>query len=83
LPQPNDSSGRDEIRLTLREREILSALASGATNHEIARRLVISEHTVKNHVKRVLAKLHLHSRRDAARYAHQHGLDPPYNDFSK
>jgi DNA-binding NarL/FixJ family response regulator len=74
LPAPDEAEAADEVRLTSREKEILSALASGATNHEIAERLVISEHTVKNHVKRVLAKLHLHSRRDAARYARQRGF---------
>ena len=79
LPPPNDINEQREIQLTFREKEILSAMASGATNHEIAQRLVISEHTVKNHVKRVLAKLHLHSRRDAARYARQHGLISPRN----
>ena len=72
LPQLDDE--QIELQLTSREKEILSALASGATNHEIAARLVISEYTVKNHVKHVLAKLHLHSRRDAARYARRHGL---------
>ena len=80
LPQLDDDQA--ELRLTSREKEILSALASGATNHEIAARLVISEYTVKNHVKRVLAKLQLHSRRDAARYARRHGLAPPSSESS-
>lgn len=80
LPSPEDSDASTLIQLTSREIEIIRAVASGATNHEIAERLVISEYTVKNHVKRVLAKLHLHSRRDAARYARRHGLVPPSFD---
>ena len=60
--------------LTSREIEVLRELVDGASNQEIARRLVISENTVKNHVRNVLVKLHLHSRRQAADYARRHGL---------
>ncbi|QRE82636.1 GAF domain-containing protein [Rhodococcus ruber] len=52
--------------LTPREREILSHLATGATNSQIARALVISEGTVKSHVKAVLKKLHAPTRAAAA-----------------
>lgn len=52
--------------LTFREREILSHLATGATNSQIARALVISEGTVKSHVKAVLKKLHAPTRAAAA-----------------
>ena len=62
LPSPEDPNTSTAIQLTTREIEIIRAVAGGATNHEIAERLLISEHTVKNHLKRVLAKLHLHSR---------------------
>ncbi|MDV7354812.1 helix-turn-helix transcriptional regulator [Rhodococcus oxybenzonivorans] len=48
--------------LTVREREILSHLATGATNNQIAQALVISEGTVKSHVKTVLKKLHAPTR---------------------
>ncbi|QSE80217.1 helix-turn-helix transcriptional regulator [Rhodococcus koreensis] len=48
--------------LTVREREILSHLATGATNNQIAQALVISEGTVKSHVKAVLKKLHAPTR---------------------
>ncbi len=61
--------------LTSREVEVLRELANGASNQEIAKRLVISENTVKNHVRNVLAKLH--SRREAADYARRHGLTSP------
>jgi two-component system nitrate/nitrite response regulator NarL len=60
--------------LTGRELEVLRELANGASNQEIAERLVISENTVKNHVRNLLAKLHFHSRREAADYARRRGL---------
>lgn len=44
-------------RLTPREREVLQLMAGGLTNQEIARRLFISEHTVKNHVSNIYRKL--------------------------
>lgn len=52
--------------LSAREREVLELIAEGAPNREIAERLVLSEHTVKNHVKAVLAKLRVRSRTAAA-----------------
>jgi DNA-binding NarL/FixJ family response regulator len=69
LPQSPDTSP-----LTARELEIVQELANGATNREIADKFVISENTVKNHVRNVLSKLHLHSRRDIADYAKSRGL---------
>lgn len=66
--------------LTAREVEIVRAIAQGASNRDIARQLFISENTVKNHVRNVLSKLRLRSRRDVADYARAHGLaplDPP------
>ncbi len=60
--------------LTSREIEVVSALAQGATNREIARRFVISENTVKNHIRNVLAKLQLRNRREIVNYARRHGL---------
>lgn len=56
-------------RLSARELEVLKAIAQGRTNRDIATLLHISEHTVKNHVRNILAKLHLHSRVEAALYA--------------
>ena len=52
--------------LTAREREVLSELTAGASNREIARRLTIAENTAKNHVRAILIKLGVHSRREAA-----------------
>lgn len=69
--------GRERIEmgeLTLRELEVLRELAVGASNREIAERLVIAENTVKNHVRSILAKLNLRNRREATRYAHNQGL---------
>jgi two-component system, NarL family, nitrate/nitrite response regulator NarL len=60
--------------LTPREREILGQVAEGATNKQIAERLVIAENTVKNHMKNVLEKLHLQNRVQLAAYAVRHGL---------
>jgi DNA-binding CsgD family transcriptional regulator len=55
--------------LSAREQEVLDLMASGATNNQIARELVLSEGTVKSHVKRILRKLRVDSRAAAvARY---------------
>ena len=56
-------------RLTEREVEVLELVAQGMGNREIAGELFISENTVKNHVRNILEKLHLHSRMEAVVYA--------------
>jgi DNA-binding NarL/FixJ family response regulator len=56
-------------RLTDRELEVLKLVAQGMSNREIAGQLFISENTVKNHVRNILEKLHLHSRMEAVVYA--------------
>jgi DNA-binding NarL/FixJ family response regulator len=55
--------------LTTRELEVLKLVAKGMSNREIADALYISENTVKNHVRNILEKLHLHSRMEAVIYA--------------
>jgi len=55
--------------LTDRELEVLRYAADGLTNRQIGRRLQISENTVKNHIRNILEKLHLHSRMEAVLYA--------------
>jgi DNA-binding NarL/FixJ family response regulator len=62
--------------LTGREREVVVAVAQGLSNAEIGRRLFMSEATVKAHVSRVLAKLGLSNRVQAAILAHDAGLLP-------
>jgi len=56
-------------RLTERELEVLKLVAKGMSNRDIAGELYISENTVKNHVRNILEKLHLHSRMEAVVYA--------------
>ena len=56
-------------RLTEREMEVLRLVAKGLNNRDIAKELFISGNTVKNHVRNILEKLHLHSRMEAVVYA--------------
>ena len=60
--------------LSDREREVLVLLAQGASNRDIADRLVISEGTVKNHVSSILGKLQAENRTQAAELARRYGL---------
>lgn len=60
--------------LTDREREVLSLIADGRSNREIARALVLSEKTVKTHVSNILMKLDLADRTQAALWAVRHGI---------
>jgi DNA-binding NarL/FixJ family response regulator len=71
---PRHESASD---LTARELEVLELVADRLSNKEIAARLVISEHTVKNHLKNILGKLHLRSRREAADYGLARGWVRP------
>jgi DNA-binding NarL/FixJ family response regulator len=61
-------------RLTAREAEVLSLIAAGMSNADIARRLFISRRTAEHHAASILAKLDLHSRAEAAAYAVREGL---------
>lgn len=63
-----------EVTLTHREIDVLRAVATGLSNHDIANHLFITENTVKYHVHSILEKLKLSSRKEAAAYARKHGL---------
>ena len=69
--------GESSQDLTARELEVLELVSDRLSNKEIAARLVISEHTVKNHLKNILSKLHLRSRRQAADYGLARGWVRP------
>lgn len=60
--------------LTEREAEVLTLIARGRSNGEIAKELYVAEATVKTHVNRILAKTGARDRTQAAAYAHEHGL---------
>lgn len=60
--------------LTRREIEVLGLVAHGHTNQSIARELVITEHTVKAHMAKILSKLGLENRVQLATYATEHGI---------
>ena len=64
----------DPFGLTPRERDVLVLVAAGATNREIGERLHMAEKTASVHVSRILAKLNVRSRTEAAGVAHRQGL---------
>jgi ATP/maltotriose-dependent transcriptional regulator MalT len=66
----------DPFGLTARERDVLALVAGGATNREIGERLHMAEKTASVHVSRILAKLNVRSRTEAAAVAHRQGLVP-------
>lgn len=72
------STEEGTVGLTSREQEVLSLVAEGATDKEIAETLCVSLHTVKSHMRNILAKLHVGSRYEAARYARREGLITPH-----
>ncbi|MFI7587051.1 response regulator [Spongisporangium articulatum] len=74
LPQLRRSESSGSERLTAREREILNLLAEGLTNAEIAERLVVSVHTIRNHVLNLSAKLGAHSKLEALSIGLRMGL---------
>ena len=73
IARPADLQPAPEA-LTARELEVLRSIAQGLSNQEIADQLMVSEPTVRAHVSRILGKLHLASRTQAALYAVREGL---------
>ncbi len=70
----HDKSKSEESNLTAREVEVLELIAEGMINKEIAKRLYISEKTVKNHVSNIFRKLNVSDRTQAAIYAFKHNM---------
>ena len=61
----------EAVRMTPRELQVISLIAEGLSNKEIAGRMHIATHTVKSHVRNVMEKLTLHTRLQIAAYAHR------------
>jgi DNA-binding NarL/FixJ family response regulator len=73
-PGPTPAPPGPPLSLSSRERQVLALLARGCDNAEIGRKLFVSPSTVKHHVSRVLGKLGVENRHQAAVYAIRHGL---------
>ena len=73
-PQPSPAPVSLPDELTPREAEVLSLIATGLSNGEIASTLVVSEATVKTHINHVFAKIGARDRAQAVHYAYTHGL---------
>jgi ATP/maltotriose-dependent transcriptional regulator MalT len=77
---PSEQSTAERIGLTARELEVLRLVAAGRTNKEIAGELFISDKTASVHVSRILSKLDVRGRVEAASLAHRLGLTEPGAD---
>jgi DNA-binding CsgD family transcriptional regulator/tetratricopeptide (TPR) repeat protein len=75
--EPVDATPQDPFGLTPREREVLALIAQGATNRQIGAALFMAEKTASVHVSRILAKLGVASRTQAAAVAHRQGWVSP------
>lgn len=73
-PAPCLPDDEELVDLTRRELETLTIAMRGASDKEIAEALCISIHTVKSHMRNILSKLHVNTRREAARVARSRGL---------
>ena len=74
IPVKTSAIAAVAIRAALTDRELFKQLASGKSNHEIAREVALSPNTVANHIARILAKLHLDNRIQAAAEAVRSGI---------
>ena len=77
MPPVMEGVAAGETQLTPREHEILRLVARGLSNTELADTLLVSENTIKTHVKNILGKLHMKNRREAAAYAARLGFMGP------
>ncbi len=84
LPTGAAAAGRAGLPfgITTRELEVLTHLAEGSSNKEIARALAVTQETAKTYVKRVLAKLEVQNRTEAAIVAISIGLAPPLSHWT-
>ena len=73
--EPAAEEDEDGFGLTSRERQVLALVAEGATNREIGAQLFMAEKTASVHVSRILSKLNVRSRTEAAAVAHRHRLN--------
>ena len=77
-PRGESRRDKDPDALTARELEVLETMVEGVTtNRTLAKRLGVSENTVKFHVRNILDKLHLHNRAQVVGYALRHGIVQP------
>ncbi|HLA07115.1 MAG TPA: response regulator transcription factor [Anaerolineales bacterium] len=74
IPAHSWEDDEELVDLTKRELEALTIAARGASDKEIADELFISIHTVKSHMRNILSKLHVNTRREAAKVAKNKGL---------
>ena len=78
LARLKDLTAKEQARevslLSEREKEVLTLVAAGQTNKEIAAQLIISENTARNHVSRIMEKIGVSRRSEAATFAARHGL---------
>ena len=76
VPASARPASDDVEPLTAREHDVLALVVRGASNREIAEALVVTDNTVKYHLKNILQKLHLHNRAQVVAYALRHGVEP-------
>jgi DNA-binding NarL/FixJ family response regulator len=85
-PAPSPRAATEEVgpqALTERENEVLQLLVQGVTsNRDLAERLVVSENTVKYHLRNILDKLHVQNRAQVVAYAMRHGMAEPNSQVS-
>jgi DNA-binding NarL/FixJ family response regulator len=73
-PSPKEPPPEIVAQLTERQRQVLQELRKGASNREIAVRLVLTEQTVKNHISHILTRLNLSNRHEAAEFARRYDI---------